>query len=159
MFNPLSDFKANGAICFNLLSYLMSLYHENSCVIWILVINDIKPISLAATPSIFIGDVLKNCPECNQTSASLLFTHSGRFIHLDYHQPVNLILKGLRSCDVDVWCPLIAGMAWVMTSANSFTAEPTRRDRIWLQKFLWAQQWSAINKLAGFSTLTARPLI
>lgn len=98
-----------------------------------------------------------NCPECNRASASLLFMHSGGFIHPDYHQPMNVILQGFRSCDVDVWRPLIAGMAWAMTSANSFTAGPTGRDQIQLQTFLWAQQWSAINKLTGFSTLDSMP--
>lgn len=98
-----------------------------------------------------------NRPECNQASASLLFMDSGGFIHPDYHQPMNVILQGLGSCDVDVWRVLIAGMAWAMTSANSFTVGPARRDRIRLQKFLWAQQWSAINKLTGFSTLDSTP--
>lgn len=62
VFNPLSDFKANGVIIsFNLLSCMMSLYHENSRATWILTINNIKPIFLAATPSVLQRDVLKSC--------------------------------------------------------------------------------------------------
>lgn len=141
---------------------MMSLYHGNPCTMWILTINNIKHTLLALHQtqkgaSIFQGDIRKSRQLSNHMSASLPFIHLGEFIHPDYHQSMNVILQGLWSCDVDVWRPLIAGMAWAMTSANSFIAGPTRRDRIPLQRFLWAQQWPTINKLTGFSTLDATP--
>lgn len=133
----------------------MALYHGNPCTIWILMMNNMKRTLLALHQtqngaSIFQGDVQKS----RQLSKHI---HPGGFIHPDYHQAMNVSLLGLGSCDVDVWRPLIAGMAWAMTSANSFIAGPARRHRIPLQRFLWAQQWPTINKLTGFSTLAGTP--
>lgn len=140
---------------------MMSLFHGHPCLVWMLMINHRRTLlALHQTQnvaSIFQGDVQKSHQLTNHMSASLLFIHSGGFIHPDYHQAMNVILQGPGSCDVDVWRPLSAGMAWAMTSANSFIAGPARKDRIPLQGFLWAQQWPAINKLAGFSTLDSTP--
>lgn len=141
---------------------MMTLYHGNPCTIWILMINNIKRTLLALHQtqkgaSIFQGDIQKSRQLSNHMPASLHFIHPGGFIHPDYHQAMNVSLLGLGSCDVDVWRPLIAGMAWAMTSANSFIAGPAWRDRIPLQRFLWAQQWPTINKLTGFSTLAGTP--
>lgn len=138
-------------ICF----HIWSLTHENSFAIWILY-DQQDQTYFSCSHSIIQEMFWKviNCPERNPASASLLFMHSGGFIHPDYHQPIECNLAGTQV----LWCWCVAstyrgdGM-----SDDSFTTGPQRRDRIRLQKFLWAQQWPSINKLAGFSTLDSAP--
>lgn len=130
---------------------MKSLNHQ----IWILYDKQDQTY-FSCSHSIFQGDVLKviNCPECNQASASLLFMHSGGFIHPDYHQPIECNPAGTQV--LWRWCVASTYRGDGM-SDDSFTTGPQRRDRIRLQKFLWAQQWPSINKLTGFSTLDNAP--
>lgn len=109
--------------------------------------------------SIFQGDVQKVSwlSRLQPNACSSRFHTPGRLHSSRLSSDLAVILQGPRSCDAEVWRPLIAGMAWAMTSANSFIAGPARRDRIRLQRFLWAQQWPSRNKLAGFSTLGSTP--
>lgn len=106
-----------------------TLINDEFISMWILMINNIKRTLLALHQtqkgaSIFQGDVQKSRQLSNHMPASPRFTHPWGFIHPDYHQAMNVSLLGLGSCDGDVWRPLIAGMAWAMTSANSFIAGP-----------------------------------
>ena len=96
----------------------------------------------------------------NWSPPCLLLTHFRMIIQRAHHSLMNLILRGLRAQDGDVGCTVITGMAWAMTSANSFIngLSLSEWDKIQLQRFLWAQQWPAINILReGFPHSTTHP--